>query len=410
EGIVIPGLADVHSHAFQRAMAGLAEGSRGAHPTDTFWTWRELMYAIVERISPAAMEDIALQLYIELLKGGYTSVCEFHYVHHSPDGTPYADPAEMSERIVAAAMRACIGLTLLPVLYMTSNFDGAPPHSGQRRFIATPEHILRLVQRLRQAHGEAIAVGIAPHSLRAVPEPALCEILQGFAALGGGPIHMHVAEQVKEVDDCVAFTGERPVQWLLARHRIDASWCLVHATHMTADETHALARTAATAGLCPTTEGNLGDGIFTLPAYIASGGAYAIGSDSNVCSRAAEELRLLEYAQRMRHRRRNVASRNAGPAGEALYRAAVSGGARASGRAIDGIDRGQRADLVVLDRNHPALLGRPVGAVLDAYVFCGHGNPARDVMVGGRWVLRDRRHALQDIAAARYATALRDLA
>ena len=405
---VVPGLCDVHSHAFQRAMAGLAEGSRGTRPTDTFWTWRELMYACVARLSPDAMEDIATQLYIELLKGGYTSVCEFHYVHNAADGTPYANRAETSERIIAAAARAHIGLTLLPVLYMASNFGGRAPHEGQRRFISTPEALLRVLDEMRGKHD--VVVGMAPHSLRAVPPEALNDALQGFARAGGGPLHIHAAEQIKEVDDCVAWSSQRPVEWLLDHHAVDAQWCIVHATHMTSRETMSLARTGAVAGLCPSTEGNLGDGVFNFVEYLASGGAYGIGSDSNVCTRAAEEMRLLEYVQRLTHRRRNLASDNTGSAGEALYRAALAGGARASGRPIGGIAAGQRADLVVLDAGHATLAARGVESVLDAYVFSAHGNLVRDVMVGGEWAIRDRRHADEETAARRYASAVRELA
>ena len=407
DGLVIPGLCDLHSHAFQRAMAGLAERSQ-VDPPDTFWTWRELMYRFVAQLTPESLEHIAAQLYVELLKGGYTSVCEFHYVHRDPSGAEYANAGELAERIIAAAREVHIGLTLLPVLYMTSNFGSAPLHSGQRRFVGDPETLLRLVQDLRRRHDDAICVGVAPHSLRAVPPEALDALVSGFAAIGAGPIHMHVAEQTKEVDDCVAWSGQRPVQWLLDHQSVTQDWCLVHATHMTPAETLALARTGAVAGLCPTTEANLGDGFFPLPEYVADGGNYGIGSDSNISTSCAEELRWLEYVQRLKLRRRNVMA-DSGSVGEALYRQALRGGAQASGRPIGGLKVGQRADLVVLDPHHPSLIGRDRSAWLDTYVFCASGNPVRDVMVGGKWVIRDGRHAAEEVIAQRYAGALREL-
>ncbi len=407
DAAVIPGMCDVHSHAFQRAMAGLAERGDGQQRGDSFWSWRELMYRFVARLTPEALEYIAAQLYVELLKGGYTSVCEFHYVHRDVNGAPYANAGEMSERIIAAARKAGIGLTLLPVLYMTANFGGVQPHAGQRRFLGEPETLLRLVQQLRSRHGDSICVGVAPHSLRAVPPAALKALLSGFAA--GGPIHIHIAEQTREVSDCVAWSGQRPVQWLLEHQSVTQDWCLVHATHMTLDETGALAHTGAVAGLCPSTEANLGDGFFALPAYIDQAGVVAIGSDSNIATSCAEELRWLEYGQRLQLGRRNVIAAAGASAGEALYRAALRGGARASGRPVHGLRVGQRADIVVLDPEHPSLIGRERATWLDAYLFCAHGSPVRDVMVGGQWVIRNGRHTREEGIARQYATALREL-
>jgi formimidoylglutamate deiminase len=410
DGPVVPGLCDVHSHAFQRAFAGLAERREAHYPDDSFWTWRDLMYRFVARLTPEALGHVTAQLYVELLKGGYTSVCEFHYVHRDPQGAPYADAGEMSERIIAAAGEVGMGLTLLPVLYMTSNFGGAPPHSGQRRFLGDPDGLLRMVQDLRQRHGDAICVGVAPHSLRAVPPDALATLVRGLAAIGGGPVHIHVAEQTKEIDDCLAWSGQRPVQWLIDKRLVTPAWCLIHATHMTPGETLALAQTGAVAGLCPTTEANLGDGFFALTEYVNHGGVYGIGSDSNIATVCAEELRWLEYGQRLLLRQRNVMASAAGPSvGETLYQQALAGGAQASGRPLGGLAVGQRADLVVLDSNHPSLIGRDRGGWLDAYVFCAHGNPVRDVMVGGEWVIRDGRHPLEEAIAQRYAGALQDL-
>lgn len=410
DGPVLPGLCDLHSHGFQRAMAGLAERTNIDSAGDSFWTWREAMYDLVGRLTPDQVESITAQAYLELLKGGYTAVCEFHYLHHDPDGAPYADPAEISERIVAAAAQVNMGLTLLPVLYMTSNFGGAPPHAGQRRFLGDAERILRLVDCLRQRHGDSIRVGAAPHSLRAVPPPELDALVSGLASIDAtAPIHMHIAEQSKEVDDCLAWSGSRPVQSLLANQAVAANWCLVHATHMTIEETRALAGSAAVAGLCPTTEANLGDGLFPLPEYASAHGRYGIGSDSNISTTCMEELRWLEYGQRLSRRQRNVmAGEERCSVGEALYRAALAGGAQASGRPIAGLAVGQRADLLVLDPTHPTLIERDPQHWLDALIFCGNSNPIRDVMVGGKWAIRNGQHALEQTVAARYRLALRD--
>jgi formimidoylglutamate deiminase len=394
-GPVLPGLCDLHCHAFQRAMAGLTE--RRAAAEDSFWTWREVMYRFAARLTPDDLEAIAAQLYVELLKGGYTSVCEFHYVHHDADGRPFANPAEMSERLVRAAARAGIGLTLLPVLYQTAGFGGVPPNDGQRRFVTSVERFLEIVAALR-AHPEA-RVGIAPHSLRAVPPEALTAAIRGLDAIDpAAPIHIHIAEQTKEVDDCRAWSGQRPVEWLLARHAVSARWCLVHATHLTDTEIASLAGSGAVAGLCPTTEANLGDGFFPLPAFLAAGGRFGIGSDSNVSTCALEELRLLEYGQRLLHRRRGVAASAAEPSpGLALYRAAADGGAAASGRPIAGLATGQRADFLVIDHEAPSR-----ETLLDALVFGGNANPIRDVYAGGRRVIAEGRHPHEEAIGAAY--------
>jgi formimidoylglutamate deiminase len=404
-GPVLPGLADVHSHAFQRAMAGLTEHvSRHA---DTFWTWREVMYRFVSRLTPEDVEAIAAQLYVELLKGGYTSVCEFHYLHHDPDGRPYANPAEMSERIIAAAAGAGIALTLLPVLYMTSDFGGKPPTPGQRRFLGTPDAIVALIDTLRKAYPD-VRLGLAPHSLRAVPPDALAEAVRAVDAVDpAAPVHIHAAEQEKEVADCLAWGGRRPVEWLLDAHRLGPRWCVVHATHLTAAETDALAASGATAGLCPTTEANLGDGLFPLAHYLERGGRLGIGTDSNVSVSAIEELRWLEYGQRLVARRRNIAATASSPSpGATLYRAALAGGAAASGRRAAGLAPGERGDLVVLDPDAPFLAGRTGDTLLDALVFGGDAQPIRDVYVGGRPVVADRRHPDETVIFDRFRRAL----
>ena len=384
-GYAVAGMPNLHCHAFQRAMAGLAEraGPRG----DSFWTWRETMYQFVDRLTPNDLEAIAAQLYVEMLKAGYTSVGEFHYLHHAPDGCRYDDPGEMSRRIFAAAERTGIGVTLLPVLYAAAGFGGEPPGPGQRRFVTGADEFLALVSSLDRtcAGNPQLGVGIAPHSLRAVPPEILAAALDG--ADPRAPIHIHIAEQVKEVEDCLAWCGARPVEWLLSNAPVSERWCLVHGTHMTNSETRALAANGAVADLCPTTEANLGDGLFGLPEFQSAGGRWGIGSDSNVSISPIEELRWLEYGQRLHLRKRGITA-----SGEALYRTALDGGTRALGRQVGAIEVGRRADIVVLDGDHPALAGRDCDGVLDAFVFSGNVSPVRDVMVGGAWVVRDAAH------------------
>ena len=409
-GPALPGLCDLHCHAFQRAMAGLTE--RRSVTADSFWTWRDVMYRFAARLTPDDLEAIGTQLYIELAKGGFTSVCEFHYVHDDPDGRPYANRTEMAERLLRAAASAGIGMTMLPVLYQTANFGGVPPHAGQRRFVTTVDELLRIVQALRGASsGDGnVRVGIAPHSLRAVPPAALAEALRGLDAIdGAAPIHIHIAEQTKEVDDCVAWSGQRPVEWLLANHAVSSRWCLVHATHLTDAETAALASSGAVAGLCPTTEANLGDGFFPLPAFLGHGGAFGVGSDSNVSTSAIEELRWLEYGQRLLHRHRSVAASATTPSpGLTLYQGAVAGGASASGRPLNGLAPGQRADFLVVDPDTPFLCAHGPDELLDAIVFGGSENPVRDVYVGGARVIANGRHADETAVLAAYrATAER---
>jgi formimidoylglutamate deiminase len=403
-GVAVPGMANVHSHAFQRAMAGLAE--RAGPEGDNFWSWREVMYRFLARLGPRDVEAIATQLYVELLKHGYTAVGEFHYLHNDPKGEPYDNAGELAERVVEAAGSSGIGLTLLPVLYQTGNFGAAPTTEGQRRFRMGTEEFLKLVDRLGHRHRRdaQVRIGIAPHSLRAVPPDALKAALDGFAAIERtGPIHIHAAEQTKEVDDCVAWSGQRPVEWLLTHAPVDARWCLVHCTHMAPAETAALAASGAVAGLCPTTEANLGDGLFPLPAFLHAGGRFGIGTDSNVATSPVEELRWLEYGQRLTARARNLAETKIGAStGAQLYRTALAGGAQALGRPIGALAPGMRADIVVLDADHPALAGRTGDVLLDSWIFSGNATPVRDVMVGGHWVVRDQHHSHEEQAAADY--------
>ena len=410
-GPLIPGMPNLHSHAFQRVFAGLSEYRSGGianASSDSFWTWRDLMYRVANAVSPDQLESIATQLYVEMLRAGYTAVCEFHYLHHDPQGRPYADPAEMAMRLFAAARRAGIGITLLPVLYQHAGFGGQPPRADQRRFVNGPDALLDIARRLR---AQGAAVGVAPHSLRAVAPQALREVVAGLHAIdANAPVHIHIAEQQQEVDDCLAWSGQRPVAWLLAKLPVDARWCLVHATHMAEVELRGLAASGAVAGLCPSTEANLGDGVFDAAAYMAAGGAWGIGSDSHASVDAAEELRLLEYTQRLARRRRNVLADAAhAQVADHLWGAAVAGGARASGRAGAGLVPGQPADFVVLDTDG-ALAGLTPPQVLASHVFASHGrNAVRDVWAGGIQRVRAAAHALQQAAGERFVGARTEL-
>jgi formimidoylglutamate deiminase len=390
-GVAVPGLPNLHSHAFQRAMAGLAE--RAGPGADSFWTWRQVMYGFLESLTPEDAERIATGLYGEMLKAGYTSVAEFHYLHHAPDGSHYDNIAEMGERITAAAAATGIGLTLCPVLYAHSGFGGQVPGDGQRRFINDAESYLRLLEGCTAAirGREGMALGIAPHSLRAVTGDLLTEVLEASDPVtGSGPVHIHIAEQVKEVDDCLAWSGRRPVEWLYDNMPVDHRWCLIHATHVTEAEWQAIAASRAVAGLCPTTEANLGDGLFPIIEFNAAGGVWGIGSDSHISVSPVEELRWLEYGQRLVRRGRNLISSGPGSStGRTLYDAALSGGAQALGQPVGRIEPGCRADIVVLERDTPTIAGRAGDEALDSWLFAGNVNPVRDVMAGGRWAVRD---------------------
>lgn len=405
-GVAVPGVGNLHSHAFQRAMAGLGE-VRGAGD-DSFWTWREAMYRFASAIGPQDMEAIAAMAFVEMLESGFTRVGEFHYLHHQPDGTPYADHAEMGARLAAAADTTGIGLTLLPVLYQQGGFGGAAAGEGQRRFVNDLDRYAALVEASRRAVAGLPdgVVGIAPHSLRAVGPEALAEVVR----LGGdGPIHIHVAEQQREVDDCLAWSGARPVEWLIDHAPVDARWCLVHATHMTANETRRLAASGAVAGLCPLTEASLGDGIFPGRDYVAADGRYGIGSDSNVLIDAAQELAALEYSQRLVHRQRNLLAAGPGSTGRSLIDAARLGGAQALGVAPGRIEARAPADLVVLDLEHPSAAGRRGDALLDAWVFAGQRDLVIAVWRRGRQVVVEGRHVAREAITRRYRAAIEAL-
>lgn len=404
-GIALPGMANLHSHAFQRAMAGLAElaGPGG----DNFWTWREAMYRFLDAIGPEELEAISAYAFMEMLESGFTRVGEFHYVHHDPQGRPYSDPGELSARIAAAARAAGIGLSLLPVMYAHGNFGGLAPTHGQHRFVNGIEQFARLVERAREAVRPLAGanLGIAPHSLRAVT-PAQ---LQAVVALApNGPIHIHAAEQVKEVEDCLHWCGQRPVEWLLDHAAIDERWCLVHATHMNDVETRRLARSGAVAGLCPVTEANLGDGVFPTPEYLEAGGRFGVGSDSNVLISPVQELRMLEYAQRLTRRSRNVlACPTQRSTGRSLFEASLRGGAQALRAGPPYLLPGAAANIVSLDADHPTLAQRSGDAILDSWIFAGAAALVDTVWCHGRRVVSRGRHVNRDAIESRYRDAVR---
>lgn len=399
--IALPGMPNVHSHAFQRGMAGLTE--RPGPGDDDFWTWREAMYRFLDRLTPDDVEAIAAQAYVEMLETGFTRVGEFHYLHHAADGTAYDNPAEMAERIAAAADATGIGLTLLPVFYAHASFGGVAPTQGQRRFIASLDTFARLMEASRGAVAglDGAVIGVAPHSLRAVTPDELAAVVP---LADGGPIHIHAAEQTREVDDCVAWSGARPVDWLLDRAGAGTGWCLIHATHLTDGERDRLAASGAVAGLCPVTEANLGDGVFDARTYVTGrSGPFAIGTDSNVLIGVTEELRLMEYAQRLSRRSRNLLAGTAGlSTGRALHDGARAGGATALGAGPSELAPGAWADIVTLDADAPAFIARVGDAVLDSWIFAA-GRPAVDaVWCCGRRVVSGGRHHARDTVAGRF--------
>jgi len=403
---VVPGIANLHSHAFQRAMAGMAE--RQTNPSDSFWTWRETMYRFATRFDPESLYAIAAQLYAEMLEAGYTTVCEFHYLHHAPDGRPYADPAAMSRALIAAARDTGIRLTLLPVLYMTGGFDGRALGERQRRFGHGVEAYLRLLDTLRAEENDALRIGCALHSLRAVPADAMQVVLGALPQ--DSRIHIHIAEQLGEVQDCLALRDARPVEWLLDNAEVDQRWTLVHATHITGAETLRVARSGATVAICTTTEGNLGDGLFPLRDYLDADGAWGVGSDSHISVSPIEELRWLEYGQRLITRHRNIAVRaDSSSVGETLLRDAMASARTSSGHAIGTLAAGEFADCLVLDTEAPQFAGVHVQDAIDRWIFSGNRNLVRDVFVGGRQVVSGGVHRDRETIAARYRDTMRAL-
>ncbi|HET9068831.1 MAG TPA: formimidoylglutamate deiminase, partial [Amaricoccus sp.] len=407
-GLLLPALANVHSHAFQRAMAGLSE-ARGPHPRDTFWTWRQIMFRFLDHLTPDDVEAIAALVQMEMLEAGYATNVEFHYLHHRPGGAPYDNLAEMAERIAAAAKLTGIGLTLLPVHYQFGGLDRRPLGAGQQRFGTDPDGFVRLLDASEAALGGLPAdagLGVAPHSLRAVSPDglALCAGLRP-----GRPLHMHLAEQVPEVEEVEAATGRRPVEWLLDHHAPDRRWTLIHLTHMTEDETRRLAATGAAAGLCPITESSLGDGIFNGTVWKEAGGRLGFGSDSNIRIALGEEMRTLEYSQRLRDRARAILAEPGRSTGRVLYEAGLEGGATAAGRETGAIRAGLWADLCAVSRANPVMAGREGDAMLDSLIFAGGDRLVREVWAAGRHVVQGGRHVAREGIVADYLACIAGL-
>ncbi len=409
-GCLLPGIANLHSHAHQRAMAGLAE--RAGASDDSFWTWRTTMYAFLDAIQPHHLHAIAAQLYLEMLKAGYTRVAEFQYLHHQRDGSHYDNIAEMSLQTLAAARDVGLGITNLPVHYQYGGFGGQPIADQQRRFANDPEHFLKIVDALssESKSDKNVVTGLAAHSLRAVTKASFGEVLHSYADHGQRPIHIHIAEQSKEVADCISWCNARPVDYLFANFDVDERWCLIHATHMTKQETSQLARSGAVAGLCPTTEGNLGDGFFNATQFFAVNGNLGIGSDSHISISPNEELRWFEYGQRLLHRSRNQLSGGFNRStGRNLFDTVVAGGAQACGHNSGAIEVGKRADFVVLDTQHPLLCERDGDELIDSWIFSGNANTVRDVYVGGCKVIDAGHHAQEQHIEARFRSTLKQL-
>ncbi len=400
-GYVVPGMPNLHSHAFQRAMAGLGEVA--GLSDDSFWSWRSVMYDFLHHITPEDFEAIADQLYLEMLKAGFTSVGEFHYLHHQPGGEPYSDRLEMSRRLASSAQKTGIHLTLLPVLYSYSGFGAQAPNTGQGRFVSQTDDFLTMVTDLKQLNwGEAsVNVGVAPHSLRATSEDqlrALADIVTEDM-----PVHIHIAEQIKEVEDCIAWSGQRPVDWLMSHAEVTDKWCLVHATHIKPAEIQAILKTGAIAGLCPVTEANLGDGLFPVSELLSGGGTFGIGTDSNINISLAEECRLLEYGQRLQKLKRTLISDRGQSNGEKLFSEAVKGGQKALHPGQAGaLQVGSPATFVCLDGDHPVLAGKKASHVLDGWIFAGSNDLVKDVYVNGKQVIEGGEHVRQEQIAARF--------
>lgn len=406
--ILLPAPLNLHSHSFQRAMAGLTE-ARGPEASDSFWTWRRLMYRFLDQLTPEDVEAIAAQAFMEMLEQGFAAVAEFHYLHHSPSGAPYDDVAQMSKRIIAAAQQSGIGLTLLPVLYQVGGLDGRALQAGQIRFGNDLDRFAQVYHAAAQALKHARAddrLGLAPHSLRAVSPAALQDLLP---LAQGGPIHIHLAEQQAEVEEVQAHLGARPVEWLLANHDIGPNWCAIHCTQMTLKETRALAATGAVAGLCPLTEASLGDGIFNGRSYLDAGGKFGFGSDSNIQISLFEELKAMENSQRLQWRARAVMAAPPRSTGRVLFDASLAGGAQAGGRDSGKIAQGAWADLIGLDDDNAHLVHRAGDQILDSLIFGGGAGLVRDVFSAGRHLVQNGRHIARDQITAEYLRVMRRL-
>jgi formimidoylglutamate deiminase len=399
--IVLPGMANLHCHAFQRAMAGLAE--RAGPGEDSFWTWRETMYQIAQGMDPDALQSIAAMVYVEMLESGFTSVGEFHYLHHGPDGAPYDNPAEMAAQVIHAAKQTGMAQTLLPVFYAHGGFGGAALSGRQKRFAHDLGGFMAQMQAIHEQH-PGTKLGIAPHSLRAVSPEQLNALGTAFPH---GPVHIHIAEQVREVEECHAHLGAPPVRWLLDHMEVDERWCLIHATHMREDETRDLARSGAVAGLCPITEANLGDGFFPAREYAGQNGRFGIGSDSCVRIDLAEELRLLDYGQRLQTQSRTPLAPPGASSGRTLFESALKGGVQALSQNSGALCVGKQADLVTLDATHPALIARKNDAWLDGWIYAATTSPIVDVYVGGKKLVENGRHKGRNMVQEAFAQTLK---
>ena len=407
-GVLLPAPTNLHSHAFQRAMAGLTE-RRGPDPRDSFWTWRQLMFRFLDQLTPDDVQAIAAFVQMQMLEAGYGAVAEFHYLHHAPGGQPYANLPEMSERIVAAASQTGIGLTLLPVLYEYGGCDRRPLGPGQIRFGNDPERFLQLLdgaEKALSALSSDARIGVAPHSLRAVSPEGLAACI---AMRPDAPFHMHLAEQRAEVEEVLAARKARPVEWLLANAQVDSRWCLIHCTQMERGETLSLAATGAVAGLCPITESSLGDGIFDGVTWSDAGGNWGVGSDSNIRISLSEELRTLDYSQRLRDHSRAALATPQKSTGRILFEGSARGGAQAAGRDAGSIAPGRLADLVALDAGHIDLEGRSGDTLLDAYVFAADDRAVCDVWAAGRHLVRGGRHMHHEVITDAYRAVLKRL-
>ena len=407
-GVVIPGMPNAHSHSFQRVIAGLT-GPRG-NSTDSFWSWREAMYRTANQISPDQFGAVAEWVFVEMLRAGFTSCAEFHYLHHQPDGRAYTNLAEMSERLIQAASASGIAMTLLPVLYCSAGFGKNKVTDGQRRFANSPGQYLQLLESCQKLmSGNPLnKLGLAPHSLRAVPGNILHEVLSGWQDKSC-PVHIHIAEQPAEVQDCLQYTGARPVEWLLDQFSVDQRWCLVHATHLSDSELEQAAVKKVVAGLCPTTEADLGDGVFRTQDWLRAGGRMAIGSDSNVRISVTEELRLLEYNERLKSGRRNVLTAHGASCGRFLYQHTARAGGDALGQAVGRLVPGYRADLLELDSDHELLHGRSPDAVLDSWIFAGDTSMLNSVWVAGQRVIDQGHHVAESMLRAHFSRVLQEL-
>jgi formimidoylglutamate deiminase len=406
-GIVVPGMPNVHSHSFQRLLAG--KTGPGGNQNDSFWSWREAMYRYANGLSPDQFMSVTAWVFVQMLKAGFTSVAEFHYVHHQPGGASYANPAEMSERLFEAAAQSGMAMTLLPVLYCSSGFGHSKATKIQKRFTNSPERYLDLVNRCQEVIRDKnlLGLGMAPHSLRAVPASALQEVFRCWP-VENSPVHIHIAEQPAEVNACLEYTGLRPVEWLLEEYSVDHRWCLVHATHMSGSELRSAAASGSVAGLCPTTEADLGDGVFPAEDWINAGGQFAIGTDSNVRISVAEELRLLEFNARLGSGRRNVLTGVNTTCGRFLYQQSARAGGLAIGQPVGVLESGFRADLLELDGNHELLFDQSPDIALDTWIFAGSRSMINSVWVAGNPVIENGLHAGEQALRAAYSKVVKD--